>query len=78
MKTGFFDIEIVKQMNAAKDFNEAKAIAVSAIEAQPNARPENKKKAMDAINRTKSKNALLIAAGNFMLAHPSENLGMSK
>ena len=78
MKQGFFNVDVLNEIDAAEDLATAKKIAMDAVEAQPNAREGNKKKATDVINQAHSKKMLLISLGNFMLAHPSENLGMNR
>lgn len=78
MNTGFFTVGTLNAMESAPDLLAAKAIAISAIAAQPKARPANIQKATRAITAAISKNKLLISCASFMLAHPSEGLGMSK
>lgn len=78
IEAGFFTVDTLNKIDAAKDLREAKKIAMDAIAAQPNARPNNVKKATSTVQRATSKQGLMIALSNFMLAHPSEDLGMNK
>jgi hypothetical protein len=78
MKTGFFNIEILRSIENAPSFSEAKKIAIEAVNSQPKALPKNKKMALDMISRCGSIKSLLIGCGNFLLSHPSEGLGMTR
>lgn len=78
IKQGFFTVGTLTLINNAKDLAEAKRIALAAVDAQPNARDKNVKKALAVINRAKSTKDLLLSLSNFMLAHPSEDLSMNK
>lgn len=78
ISTGFFTVGTLTLINNAKDLAEAKRVALAAVNAQPNARDKNIKKALAVINTAKSKKSLLLSLTNFMLAHPSEGLGMGK
>lgn len=77
IEKGFFSIETLNEMDKLA-LEEARAIAMEAVNAQPEARPKNIKKAKEAIVKAKSKKELMINVANFMLAHPSESLSMSK
>lgn len=76
--TGFFNISVINKVFAADTLEEAKSIAMLAIDAQPNAKPHNINKARAIVNAATTKDKLLLSMSNFMLAHPSENLGMNK
>lgn len=76
IKSGFFTVDHLNAMDKAPSHQDAKSIAHAAIESQPNAHPENKAKAKMMVDGSKSKKHLMIGAANFMLAHPSEDLGM--
>jgi len=76
MKAGFFHVDHLHAMDKAGTHDEAKQIAHAAIDAQKGATPENTKKAKLMVDQSKSKKHLMIGASNFMLSHPSENLGM--
>ena len=64
MNTGFFTVEILKEMESASDLPMAKEIAFNAVTAQPKARLTNVKKANQVINKATSKTQLLISCGN--------------
>jgi hypothetical protein len=74
MKPGFFTMETVHAVMMETDLTKAKALALEAIRAQPDAKTENKSKAQIAIERATSVKALGITLTNFLLAHPSEGL----
>ena len=66
---GFFTMDMVHQVVAMKDLDAAKKIAVDAIDAAKNAKPENARKANAMVYNAKSINSLAIAMSNFMLSH---------
>lgn len=78
IKVGFFNMEHVDKVVKAKSHFEAKEIAYSAIEDQPNAEDNNIKKAKMMVIRSKNTIHLAQCMTNFLLAHPSEDLGMNK
>lgn len=78
MKLGFFSMSDVNKVVKAKSHIEAKEIAFAAIDAQPNAKENNIKKAKHMVIKSKDKIHLAQCMTNFLLAHPSEDLGMNK
>lgn len=78
IKTGFFTVDILRDIESASTLNQAKKIAMDAVAAQPQARQNNIVKAIKVINEARSIKSLLITLSNFMLSHPSENLGTLK
>jgi len=76
MKTGFFTIDILYEIEKATDLLAARVIALDAIAAQPKAKPTNISKATQAVNKATSQNKLLITCSSFMLAHGSEGLAV--
>jgi hypothetical protein len=78
MNTGFFTVDTLNEMDKADSLVGAKVIAFQAVKNQPNAKDNNIKKANAAIKRAQSKTQLMISCANFLLSHPSENLGMKK
>jgi hypothetical protein len=77
MNTGFFTVDTLKQMEVASDLSAAKEIAYAAVSAQPKARLTNTTKARAVIQQAGSIKQLMISCANFLLAHPSEGLGLS-
>jgi hypothetical protein len=78
MDAGFFTVDTLNEIDAVQDLVVAKEIANKAIADMPNARPYNIKKATAVIVAAKNKRQLMLSLSNFILAHPSENLGMNK
>ena len=66
---GFFTMDMVHQVVVMKDLEKAKELAIKAIEAAKNAKPENVRKANAMVYNAKSVNALALAMSNFMLSH---------
>lgn len=78
MNTGFFTVDVLKEMDKADSLVGAKVIAFQAVKNYGGAKENNIRKANAAIKRAQSKKQLMIACSNFMLAHPSEDLAISK
>jgi hypothetical protein len=78
MKTGFFNMDVIRQVTETAQLEMAKNLAILAIDSQPNATPANINKAKTVINKANSVEMLAISMSNFMLAHPSENLAVIK
>jgi len=74
MKAGFFTMEDARHIAGLKDLTEAKAYAMSRIDAQPRALPGNVEKARRAVEAAASVQRLTLSIGQFVLAHPSEGL----
>lgn len=75
MNPGFFSIEDTRKVESLP-LPEAKAYALERIKAQTGARPHNITKASDMVNRATSVKSLMLGMANFVLAHPSEGLGL--
>lgn len=73
IKPGFFQIGDL-QACGNLSFVEARNHALNCIKAQAGARPDNAKKAQQAVMKAHNLKGLLITMANFMLAHPSEGL----
>lgn len=74
MNTGFFTMDTVIEVCNQRDLQEAKKIAVTAVESSEAAKKENTRKAIQMIDKAKTVEKLGISMSNFLLAHPSENL----
>jgi hypothetical protein len=72
---GFFSMDDVRAIEKLS-INDAKKYSKDKIAAMPNARPNNIKKATEAVDKARSVVALMQTMTNFLLAHPSEGLGM--
>ena len=71
---GFVEMPIVNMILAIKSLDEAKDVAIKAINAQPTAKKENIAKAFSMVRHAKSVNSLAISISNFILAHESADL----
>jgi hypothetical protein len=72
---GFFSSEHLHEVLAKPTHTEAKNYAHSLVDSS-GAHEHNKVKARDMINRSKNPRHLAQGMANFMMAHPSEGLGM--
>jgi hypothetical protein len=77
IEVGFFSMSHVNKIAGAENLFTAKQIALDAIKAKPTAKTNNIAKANQMVANAKSVQGLAIAVTNFMLAHPSEGLGMN-
>jgi len=79
---GFFNIDDTAVILKQKDLMQAKVFCFDKIETfikqHPQVKPENVTKTRNVVTKAKTIQALAIAVGNFVLAHPSENLKVSK
>jgi hypothetical protein len=82
IKTGFFTVDdlhaITTCATAAQAKSAATAIVDEFVRAHPKVRTANVKKVTETIAKSSTVDRLAIAMANFMLAHPSENLSMSR
>jgi len=76
--TGFFSMDDVKAVLAAKDLITAKQLITGRVNdfvaAHSKTKSENLTKVTSVVARSRTKEQLAMAITNFMLAHPSENL----
>ena len=73
----FFDMESVKTVSEMTDVVEAKKFALRQINSS-SARSINKARAAAGIKAKHDLTGILITMTNFFLAHPSENLSVSR
>ena len=77
MKSGMFTIAHTHELAGQTDHGAAKKRAHEIVDAS-SANPKNKFDAKKMINSSRNVKHLTVGAGNFLLAHPSEGLGMGK
>ncbi len=65
----FFSMPFINELAKVSSLNEAKELAMKAIQEKPNARPVNVSKATKLVTKATSIENLMIACSNFLLSH---------